>query len=59
MNSLGEVCLVGLEEGGNYVSFLVIDAISMRLGGFKVIILREVGRGRGQATKRRKSCQIL
>ena len=48
MNDLAEVCLVGLGVGANYVRFLVIVVIPMRLGGakrcgegFKIIFLRE------------------
>ena len=55
MNNLAVVCLVGLGEGRNYVRCLVIVVISVRLGGargcgggFKVIILIGVARGRGQ-----------
>ena len=56
MNNLAEVCLVGLGVGANYVRFLVIVVIPMRLGGakrcgegFKVIILSVAsGVGRGK-----------
>ena len=59
MNSLAEVCFLGLGVGGNYIRSVVIVVISMRLGGakrcggdLKVIILRGGGGGMGQATKR-------
>ena len=61
MNDLAEVCLVGLGVGANYVRFLVIVVIPMRLGGakrcgkgFKVIILSVasgVGRGKWASHK--------
>ena len=61
MKKLAEICLAGLDVGGNYVRCLGIVAISMGIGkpkrfsrGFKVIVLRWMGGRSGKATRREK-----